>query len=71
MLDLDNTLVDRRAAVRAWTWEFVGEWDLPVEAHGWILDQDQDGYANRRKVLTITIGSLHELAAAVAPTAAN
>jgi len=51
MIDLDNTLLDRHAAVVAWTAEFAGEHSLPAGSADWILERDQDGYADRRTVL--------------------
>lgn len=50
MLDLDNTLLDRHAAVTAWTTEFALERSLPPDAVEWMMTQDQDGYADRRTV---------------------
>jgi len=50
MIDLDNTLLDRHAAVAAWINEFVLEWQLPTGATEWIMTQDRDGYADRRTV---------------------
>ena len=50
MLDLDNTLLDRQAAVAAWTTEFATERALPPGAAEWMMTQDQDGYADRRTV---------------------
>lgn len=53
MLDLDNTLVDREAAVAAWVDEFVAARGLGDEDRTWILEQDQDGYADRRTVFQL------------------
>ena len=50
MVDLDNTLLDRHAAVAAWIDEFVLERGLPSGAAEWIMTQDRDGYADRRVV---------------------
>ncbi len=50
MIELDNTLADRAAAVRAWIGQFCRERNLPVGADEWIHEQDQDGYAERRTV---------------------
>lgn len=47
MLDLDNTLLDRQAAVAAWIEEFTSEQALPLGAPDWILARDRDGYADR------------------------
>lgn len=55
MIDLDNTLVDRAGAVAAWVGEFCSAWSLPADAADWILDLDNDGYADRRTVFQ-TIG---------------
>jgi len=50
MLDLDNTLLDRHAAVAAWATEFASERALKPGAAEWMMTQDQDGYADRRTV---------------------
>ncbi|MEM9652666.1 MAG: HAD family hydrolase [Actinomycetota bacterium] len=50
MLDLDNTLADRQAAVAAWVDEFCSAYDLPADASGWLLELDNDGYSDRREV---------------------
>jgi putative hydrolase of the HAD superfamily len=50
MLDLDNTVADRQAAVEAWLAEFSHRHDLSPEVQRWILDLDNDGYSNRAEV---------------------
>lgn len=50
MLDLDNTLADRQAAVAAWVSEFSLEYGLPDGAEEWILDLDSDGYSDRSEI---------------------
>lgn len=42
LVDLDNTLVDRRAAYKAWAVSRFGESELP-----WLVDADRDGYEKR------------------------
>lgn len=51
MIDLDNTLADREAAVRAWIAEFCEQESLPDDARSWILATDNDGYSARADVL--------------------
>ncbi|MDH3705941.1 MAG: HAD family hydrolase [Acidimicrobiia bacterium] len=55
MLDLDNTLSDRAAAVGTWVDEFVVDRGLPDRERAWILDRDQDGYSDRRDVFEAII----------------
>lgn len=50
MIDLDNTLVDRAGAVRAWADEFVAEHGLADDALARIVELDADGYSDRRRV---------------------
>ncbi|MEL7157130.1 MAG: haloacid dehalogenase-like hydrolase, partial [Actinomycetota bacterium] len=50
MLDLDNTLADREAAVAAWASEFGRRHALPADAQRWMLDLDNDGYSDRTEV---------------------
>lgn len=50
MIDLDNTLADRCSAVSAVAHEFCSQHDLPAGSYQWILEHDQDGYADRRGV---------------------
>ncbi|MEM9894668.1 MAG: hypothetical protein AAF962_27780, partial [Actinomycetota bacterium] len=52
MLDLDNTLADRAAAVAAWLDEFSVEHNLSPDDRTWILGLDNDGYSDRRQVFT-------------------
>ena len=52
MFDLDNTLGDRAAAVRAWAAGFCAERALPTEATDWLVEVDNDGYSDRREVFT-------------------
>lgn len=47
LLDLDNTLVDRAAAFRAWASEFVGGLDAPAGEIDWLVEADRDGYEPR------------------------
>lgn len=50
MLDLDNTLADRSAAVAAWLDEFCARNGLDEAARTWVTTADNDGYADRRTV---------------------
>ena len=50
MIDLDNTLGNRTAAVESWIGEFRLAHSLPAEAQSWILEQDNDGYSARSDV---------------------
>jgi putative hydrolase of the HAD superfamily len=42
LIDLDNTLVDRRAAYKAWAESRFGESEVP-----WLVETDRDGYEKR------------------------
>jgi len=45
LLDLDNTLIDRAAAFKAWAGARFGESEV-----SWLVEEDQDGYAARETV---------------------
>jgi len=47
LLDLDNTLLDRAAAFRAWAEDFLCAIGAPEEDVDWILDVDADGLTDR------------------------
>jgi putative hydrolase of the HAD superfamily len=47
LLDLDNTLLDRAAAFRAWGQEFLAKVGAPAEDLDWLLDVDADGLTDR------------------------
>jgi HAD superfamily hydrolase (TIGR01549 family) len=47
LFDLDDTLIDRRAAFSLWLTEFVEEFSLPSDAPTIISRIDMDGYASR------------------------
>jgi len=47
LLDLDNTLLDRAAAFRAWAESFLRAIGAPAEDLDWILDADADGLTDR------------------------
>ena len=51
MIDLDNTLADRSAAVTAWAMEFCAKWSLSEGELSWIIAEDNDGYSARVDVL--------------------
>jgi putative hydrolase of the HAD superfamily len=40
LLDLDDTLLDRTAAMRQWAWRFLGEVDAPQSDIEWLLNRD-------------------------------
>ncbi|MFI5893418.1 hypothetical protein ACIA5D_25255 [Actinoplanes sp. NPDC051513] len=42
LIDLDNTLIDRRAAYKGWAESHFGESEVP-----WLVEADQDGYEKR------------------------
>ena len=50
MFDLDNTLADRAGAVVTWIDEFCAAYQLPADAGPWLLEADNDGYADRATV---------------------
>ena len=47
LLDLDNTLLDRAAAVRTWAEDFLRAIGAPAEDIDWLLDADADGLTDR------------------------
>jgi putative hydrolase of the HAD superfamily len=47
LLDLDNTLLDREAAFRAWAEGFLRAVGAPQDDLDWILDVDADGLTDR------------------------
>jgi putative hydrolase of the HAD superfamily len=47
LLDLDNTLLDRASAFRAWAEDFVAAVGAPASDVDWILDVDADGLTDR------------------------
>ncbi|MGW4382305.1 HAD family hydrolase [Kitasatospora sp. NPDC004531] len=51
LLDLDNTLLPRDAAFRAWAEEFLAENDLPADDLNWLVMLDGSGYVPRSTVL--------------------
>ena len=42
LIDLDNTLIDRRAAFKGWALSRFGESELP-----WLISADRDGFETR------------------------
>ena len=54
LVDLDDTLVDRSAAFRAWAHDFATEHGRPADA-SWLVESDQRGL-RRRPELAATIG---------------
>jgi putative hydrolase of the HAD superfamily len=51
LCDLDDTLIDRRAAVRRWAEAFAAEHGLGAEAVDWLHAVDGDGYVDRATFL--------------------
>jgi putative hydrolase of the HAD superfamily len=51
LVDLDNTLIDRRAAYKAWAASRFGESEVP-----WLVEADRDGY-EKREVLAAKIAA--------------
>lgn len=47
LFDLDDTLLDRQAAMRAGVDEFLATFDLPRSEADWVLKIDDRGYADR------------------------
>ena len=47
LVDLDNTLVDRRAAFDTWASAFIREVNGSVVDQAWLLEEDADGYRPR------------------------
>ncbi|WP_329561612.1 HAD family hydrolase [Kitasatospora sp. NBC_01266] len=50
LFDLDNTLVDRSAALTAWAEEFAGQWGLGPDAVAWLIELDGDGLRPKAEV---------------------
>jgi putative hydrolase of the HAD superfamily len=47
LLNLDDTLVDRAAAFRAWARMFLADLDVPLEDLDWLVAMDADGLTDR------------------------
>jgi putative hydrolase of the HAD superfamily len=47
LLDLDNTVLDRTGAFRAWAQEFLATIDAPAGDLDWLLSVDADGLTDR------------------------
>ncbi|MFX0592151.1 HAD family hydrolase [Melissospora conviva] len=47
LLDIDNTLLDRTGALRAWGDRFLADLNAPAEDIDWLLDFDADGLTDR------------------------
>ncbi|WP_405359917.1 HAD-IA family hydrolase [Kitasatospora sp. NBC_00085] len=54
LLDLDNTLLPRDAAFRAWAQDFLAERGLPPGDLDWLVTIDGGGYVPRSTVLSAT-----------------
>ncbi|GAA0586451.1 HAD family hydrolase [Kribbella sandramycini] len=48
--DLDNTLIDRNAAFRAWSISWCGQAGLPDAAVTWLVAHDNDGFHPRAEL---------------------
>ncbi|HEX5199742.1 MAG TPA: hypothetical protein VFW27_07355 [Actinoplanes sp.] len=56
LIDLDNTLIDRRAAFKGWAESRFGQSEVP-----WLVEADRDGYEDRlgyRPAVTGTTGMI-------------
>lgn len=51
LFDLDNTLIPRDAAFRAWAQDFLADHDLPPSDIEWLYAMDGSGYVPRATVL--------------------
>ena len=52
LVDLDDTLVDRDDAYRRWAADFAAEHALDPDAVAWLIEADEQGYANRLDLFT-------------------
>ena len=59
MLDLDNTLVDRRGAFATWARDFVGGFDGDTSDLEWLIAADQDGYRPRAELAVLIRQRFH------------
>lgn len=50
MIDLDNTIGDRQAAVERWVDEFCRTHSLTLADRDWLIELDNDGYSAREEV---------------------
>ena len=53
MLDLDNTLVDRRGAFTTWASNFVAGLDGDSSDLEWLIAADRDGYRPRAELAAL------------------
>ena len=56
LADLDNTLVDRKAAFTAWASAFVADMGGTPSDEAWLLHEDADGYRPRAALAQAVIG---------------
>jgi putative hydrolase of the HAD superfamily len=54
LFDLDNTLVDRQATFRRWAESFADLRHLNDHAVDWLCEADDDGFAERKDVFSLT-----------------
>ncbi|WIG19273.1 HAD family hydrolase [Kocuria rosea] len=59
MLDLDNTLVDRRGAFTTWARDFVAGLDGDARDLEWLIAVDQDGYQPRAELAALMSERFH------------
>ncbi|MGX5359847.1 HAD family hydrolase [Kocuria sp. KH4] len=59
MLDLDDTLVDRRGAFTSWASDFVAGLDGDASDLEWLIAADQDGYRPRAELAALMRERFH------------
>jgi hypothetical protein len=50
LIDLDNTLIDRSAAFRAWATDYVPQHGDDPSDLDWLIEADRDGYEPRPRL---------------------
>lgn len=50
LLDLDNTLIDRAAALRCWAESFAAALAAPADAADWLIMADRDGLETQERL---------------------
>ena len=55
LFDLDNTLIDRDRAFRAWAASFLADRDLPPSCLDWLVTLDGGGYVGRRVLMRAAV----------------
>lgn len=59
LVDLDNTLLDRRAAFNTWASAFIGEMNGSAADLAWLLAEDADGYRPRAALARAIVHRFH------------